>query len=410
MKTIIKITVFLVLSIMCLKSSAQSCFVGTITLNSQSDINNFQANYGPCDSIVPGSKLIIDDLAGDIVDSSPLSDLTFVNWLQVYNTDLTNIDGFENLSQSTMSKCIFVDNPLLEDISALSGIVNGSDWSFTNSPALTDLTGIDQITGYGTSLTLSNLGITDLDDLSNLTLIARFFTLSNNANLTDISGLSNLTDFGAGQNGGFFIKDNPNLADCSAICSLVKNLLPTRPTNTVDIQGNIAQCIDEATVISSCATTPCNYGFTNLGLGSQAAVNNFQITYGPCDSLSAILVIADSNNNITDLSTLSTLRYSNGIIVDGNNNLTDLSGLENLEVLNLGTFRISDNPILTDISQLSNVGPFSGRIEFRNNPSLTDLSTAQNFTGASRLIVDDMDGLTDLDDFSNIDRRADCVL
>lgn len=379
---------------------AQACVqAGNIFLNSQADVTNFQTNYGPCDSIIGGTKLIIDDTAGDITDLSALSDLVYSSWTEIYRTDITSLSGLENLSQPSMTKCIIVDNPLLTDISQLSGITPaGSDWAFVGSPLLTDLTGIHNNTSYGTSLTLRNLGITNLDDLSALTNIAAYLTIEDNANLTDISGLANMSDFGAGANGGFNIRNNPNLSDCGPICSLLKNIIAYRPTVIVDIQGNIGDCISEAQVLAVCPRTACNQA--SITLASPGQLNTFQQNYGPCDSITNRLTL--SGGGITDLNRLRALEYVNNLWIQDNPVLPNLDGLEGIQQSTFSSLSITGNSILNDISALENASTSIGNLGINNNPELGDLSPLASNTVIHEFQIVNMPKVVSLDDFASL--------
>ena len=80
---------------------AADCTSANITLNKQTEVNNFQANYGgggTCDTVT--EDLTVD--GDDIVDLSPLSALTSVGGVLniVDNAVLANLDGLSALTRA----------------------------------------------------------------------------------------------------------------------------------------------------------------------------------------------------------------------------------------------------------------------------------------------------------------------
>ena len=381
--------------------SAQSCSTTNIFLNSQADVDNFQATYGPCDSITSTGALWINDTSNNITNLSALSGLVYCRWLVIQNCNqLTSLTGLENISQTSISKLSIIDNALLNDVSQLEGIQpHLGDVAFVNNPSLSDLSFINDINAIGTALTLRNMsGITNMDFYSNVTSGGAYLLIEDNVNLTDVSGLSALTVFGNGSSGIFRITGNSSLNDCSPVCSLVKNTLPQWTTTTVDIQNNLGDCIDEDTVIANCPRSTCNQSI--ITLVSQAQVNSFQNDYGPCDSIPNRLTI--TGGDISDLGRLSKLEQVSNLWIENNPILEKLDGLDGFDQPVISSLRIIGNNQLTDISGLQGIGTAVGNLAIVDNANLSDLSRFSTYTILGELTIRNNPEVYNLDPFSNI--------
>ena len=74
-KTLRQLTILILIAmIFSAPASAQDCTPDDITLSSQAEVDNFQVNHGPCDTVTGDLKIS----GNDIVDLSPLSALTTV--------------------------------------------------------------------------------------------------------------------------------------------------------------------------------------------------------------------------------------------------------------------------------------------------------------------------------------------
>ena len=155
-------------------------------------------------------------------------------------------------------------------------------------------------------------------------------------------------------------------------------------------------------IISQKGLNAQNCSSANITLSTQAEVDDFQATYGPCNSVTGQLIIGSVVDDIIDLSALSSLDNTGSILINTNSNLTSLSGLENITVANNGNVIIANNANLTDISQLSNIGPNVPQLYISNNPVLSNLSIVQNVNSVGRLRLNGMGALTNLNDYSNI--------
>jgi len=110
-----------------------------------------------------------------------------------------------------------------------------------------------------------------------------------------------------------------------------------------------------------------------ITLSSQADVDNFQTTYGPCDFIAAALTI--SGNDITTLSGLSGLTGASApgrIAIASKPALTQLDGLSGLT--GVYWLDILSNAALANIDGLSNVVSGSGPVIISGNALLTNVN------------------------------------
>lgn len=204
---------------------AVNCAPDSITLSSQSEVNAFQDNHGPCDTIVG----VLTISGADIADLSPLSGIVTADFgsqvLLQNNIALTNLDGLSGLASARWIE--INDNPALTSISGLSslGLVGGPLFIQNNAsldnldglegitnlfqgalilrdnPNLVDLSGLSNLSSIAASLVIYDLdALTTLDDLSGLSSVASNISIIDNDVLASVGGLSGVSDFSAGLN------------------------------------------------------------------------------------------------------------------------------------------------------------------------------------------------------------------
>ncbi len=110
---------------------------------------------------------------------------------------------------------------------------------------------------------------------------------------------------------------------------------------------------------------------------------------------------------IHDLSGLSTLTSVGAIVIE-NTQLTDLHGLHNVQNLT-GKVHLENNPILEDVTALSNIGTQIVTLELIKNGALSDLTGLNIAQNADRLRIEHLP-VHDLDVFTNIKYVNDLIL
>jgi hypothetical protein len=194
---------------------AQDCTPSGIELTSQLEVDQFQANHGPCDRV--SQNLVIR--GEDITNFDGLSDLTSVlgDLVIDHNPSLITIDGLVNLQR--VGSLIIWFNPSLLKIDGLSGLTridqdNGLHirWNFAlrsvsglnelsfvenlfigSNQFLTNLEGLSKLNQIGETLFIGHNSLLDLDAFSSLTSVGEL-TIDGEGFLTNLNGLSNLTD------------------------------------------------------------------------------------------------------------------------------------------------------------------------------------------------------------------------
>ena len=206
------------------QSHGQICD-GPVTLNSQSEVDNFDQS---CVQI--NGTLIIS--GPDITDLSPLSNLTLVCALRIFNNpQLISLTGLQNIEYicfiSPDTGLSISDNPILTDLSALENLSSMYKLNISGNNALTDLTplgGIELLQDFG-ALGPVNLWITE------------------NANLTTLEGFNPIYE------GNFEIRDNPLLSICSV--NFVCDVIMPGPSQTI-IENNASGCMNYDEVAFGC--------------------------------------------------------------------------------------------------------------------------------------------------------------
>ena len=260
---------------------AQPCAsnASTITLLSQSDVDSFQATYGPCDSVT--GILAIGTFANpssNINDLTPLSGLKQTTQLIIVDNDsLLSLNGLQNLQQQVISRLSLVGNLQLNDISQLSGIGPvGGDVGIVDNPALTSLEGLQNLKTFGTAFSIRNMpGLTSLDPMCGITSIARALAIVDNDALTDITAFEDLESFGGAPSDIFQLKDNDVLSDCSPLCHFFQVVFPQNDTETVEIQNNLTTCLDLPAILADCVGQ--NGGIYN-GSGTTPSMTQVDVT------------------------------------------------------------------------------------------------------------------------------------
>jgi hypothetical protein len=191
---------------------AQDCTPREIELTSQLEVDQFQANHGPCDRV--SQNLVIT--GEDIVRLNGLSDLTAVlGELKIdYNSSLITIDGLAKLQSVGSLSMSF--NPALLKIDGLSGLTRVDGWLLIQyNDSLQSVSGLNQLAYVGDNLLVRvNRQLTRLHGLSKLYQVDGALRFSLNS-LVDLDGFSSLTSVG-----GLDIKGEGLLTDLGGLSNL----------------------------------------------------------------------------------------------------------------------------------------------------------------------------------------------
>ena len=196
---------------------------GAVTVNSNSSL------YSICD------LQNVTTIGGDLVVAS--------------NAGLQNAECPWSL-QDVGGNIRFEDNPSIWTLSYLRGLT-------THSGSITIHNSMDQLyfgadsplalTEIGGDLVIEENGITDVDELVNLTSVGGALTISDNNSLDDVDGLSNLASVG----GNLTMQSNATLGDCLGFVPLLG--YPNGPDSvggTVTIASNQSGCNSVADIFA----------------------------------------------------------------------------------------------------------------------------------------------------------------
>jgi len=288
------------------------------TLNTQAAVDNFSTNF-PCTSF--NVLAIVDNQTDPITNLDGLSGVVEVaNTLVINNTSLTNIDGLSGITSlegqiivnnnalltnldglSNMSSSglnfQFLANPQLVNIDGLANVTSSETILMVNNSQLQSIDGLSGITGSVRSITINqspllenidalsgitsitgpnpqgsvlfDLGVTNIDGLSNLTEINSGFTISNLDQITNLDPLANLTSIG----GKLFVLANDNLTDITGL----ENIVSVAGDLEVRNNTSLTQCCPIYDLINISGAVNgdivvINGTPTNFGCGSAAQV------------------------------------------------------------------------------------------------------------------------------------------
>jgi len=180
--------------------------------------------------------------------------------------------------------------------------------------------------------------IINLDGLINLTIIGGDFDIGSgnygNPQLTDISGLENITSVG----GRLYISNN--------------HLLSTLSSLNISYLGGGGSYNSGLVIMENISLTNLNglEGITNANNGVLISENSQLINLQGLHNLTSAggYLRIFHNNSLMSIAELSNLTTIGGkLIIDDNQNLTSLVGLENIDPSSITDLTLEDNPLLT---------------------------------------------------------------
>ena len=372
----------------------------------------------------------LQSVAGDLTVSSTspvlaslsaLSSLTSVGGsIDISVSTPTDLSGLEGITGSVAGDLRITNGNSLEDISALSGITDVQGDVFLSSlPHLSsvnlsnlqsvdgefrlnncdDVANIDpltQLTSVGGDLELDgNQDLADLGDtttrgLCNLSSLGGRLYLYQNANLSDISALDEVTVVGAdqaaeGKDAPIYLQSNPKLGSLMGL------------DQVQEIRGDLH--------IRDCGTA-AGYELVDLTeLGALTTINgrvyvfgNSELTslFGASSALEVIkgnatgqAVYIQDNPSLIDLAGITgsggtRVTTVASITINNNDALTDLSGLDGLEDVN-GDVYVNNNAAITTFPVLASLTQISGTLDLGYNGTESNRITDLGFTGLTQV-------------------------
>ena len=349
---------------------AQDCTPADIALISQADVDNFQANFGPCDHVTGELKIEGDDISS----LSGLSELKQINRLDVLNNPL--LANFQGLSSLAMVSGLYVHlNPSLTSLQGATALDRVDSLYIAWNERLSSMKGLETVERVGYLTISGNSSLRDMEGLSSLTRVgANWFEISDNSALESLDGLESLDTV----IGNLIIQDNNALTNIDGLSSLTTATI-TGGYN-VEIQRNAALLNLDG--LSSLSALPGSLIIhLNDSLSDISGLSNLT-------EIGVILHIA-ANPVLADLDGLGALTTVGSLGIINNATLADISGLSHLETVE-HWFEIRWNPILTDLAGLTTLTTVG------TSPSMSFLAIASNAT------LNTLDGLSALQEVQNL--------
>lgn len=342
---------------------AADCTPNSIELHSQAEVDDFQANHGPCDSVVDQFAVSGED----IVSLEGLAGLRRIgHHLIIHGTDqLAELSGLNDVIEIGAS-LVISDNDSLTDLSALSGLTAlPFALSISFNAALPDLDGLHNLTSVAYSLKIrENTLLENIDALNGIAFVGQNISISGNPHLNDLTGLAGVR----GSVGDLRISNNDSL---------------------IDLQG--LDGISEARSLTV---------YENDALVALAGLSSLVNVSGP--------VKIQDNNTLEDLLGLETLSSAGSLAIADNEVLVRLDGLDGISTLE-GGFELVSNPKLLDVGGLSNLAYIGGGLRIEDNKSLPDLAGFSSLERVNERLhllrnsnLASLDGLTALQELGDL--------
>lgn len=385
---------------------ALNCMPNDIYLDSQAEIDNFQANHGSggvCDTVV--GRLRID---GD--DVSNLDGLSAIVQLGErlhfgYTPNLTNIDGLNSLQTVVGDlELFFVPVP---NLGALSNLVSVGGNLELDGLQVSNLVGLSSLTSVGGSLHIgANTNLTSLIGLESLSFVGGL-GITGNPLLSDTGSFSALSMV----SGGVGVYDNDSLTSLSGLASISEigqGLYISQNELLQDLGG-----LESLTSIGSAIEITYNDSLQNLdGLASlELFEHSIRLIWNPqlsdIGGLSGVSgeipYIEITHSSIENLDALTGINTLGGLTLRNNAQLQNLEGLANLESVDQ-TVLFVGNAALTSIEGLASLQSVGGDLVFLGNHQLSSLAGLEGLTTVvNDLSIEQNDSLMDLSALNGIE-------
>lgn len=169
------------------------------------------------------TQLYIDenDRLQDFVGLAGLDTITQAISIRL-NDSLKNFDGMGELQGNMLGGIKITDNPMLEYVSSLKGIVSIDGDLTLKRNHLLSMSGMDKMETIGGFVNVKlEPFLTDVSQFAALKYVGSDFVISSNDILSNLDGYDNLDSIG----GILYIWNNPLLGNCDGVCPVVHDSL-----------------------------------------------------------------------------------------------------------------------------------------------------------------------------------------
>jgi hypothetical protein len=276
-----------------------------------------------------------------------------VGYIGINGTALRNLHGLENVQNIT--NLVLADNPELE---SLSGVVLGeamTQLNLVDSPRLDSLEELAPLALLYT-LILSNIGITDLESLTNLSTVEYTIDLSQNRNLVNVDRISTISS------ASLTINDNAALTSIPPItASFWLDVLTV--VDNPELQSISVNLPNQGNGPNYVADSPLIHAISVIEIGQNDKLTQVSLAEG----LEEVEVISIHGNPSLASVSFGTLSSLEELTLSANTSLTsvDVGALETVDTLS-----IINNPAF-DPAQLAGVRTFEARLLGNAQPPAT---------------------------------------
>ena len=222
----------------------------SVTVSSQSAIDEFDSTYGPC-------QVLVADLI-------------------VQGDEVANLDGLASITEIRGSLSLL--SPNLADIEGLSALrdvdgsllIGGRSSSDAVGLEVSDLSPLNTLETVGGDLSIYQTALSSIAVFSTLTHLKGDLSVAQNANLTSIAGFSNLERV----DGALKLQNNTALSDCTPLALLLggEDGAQDAVSGSIAISGNGEGCSSVAEILSDAGKD--GSGEDEDGDGVKDAVDN----------------------------------------------------------------------------------------------------------------------------------------
>lgn len=302
-------------------------YYASVSLTSQSDVDNFNTLYPACTSV--GSLIIEGNSIHDISNLSAITDATV---LSIKNTSLTNLASMTALQAIT-------DSLVLENNGSLTSI-GLSNVDILGGLVIRDMQALTSIDAFSSSLTaiandviINNSAITSLSGLSSVVNIGGDLKVTNSAIVSP--GMTSLRTAGY-----IWYDNNPDMIELG-LAFITK------------MNGLFLDQLPQITSLGSSEFGLSTRSIATLWLGSMPQLNDISYIRQFNSVTNIILMYCDALSNIDDFENITNCPY--GIFIYANANLENISGLSGITTVEYDKIEISQNALLTSLSGLENI-------------------------------------------------------
>jgi hypothetical protein len=351
--------------------------------------------------------------SSNVHDISNLESLIEVGTLEVAETQLSTLEGLQNLREfynpgNHENAILMHSNSKLSDISAISNLSDKAPIVYLDSnPIMTDITGIG-MANDSKYLVIKNMPISDLAPFINLHNLLKL-ELKDLPNLTSLSGLNNLQAIEQ----EFEIRKVPNINNFEGMnrVEYIGEFLFSDLDSLVNFEGFDSLLILDSELSIQNLPIENLEGFDQLEYINGDfklfgyALDNLQY-FGPFPNLTHIYgnFILDSIENLSSINGLNSLVHIEGNleIIDCVN-LVSLEGLNGLQTMS-NTLWLERLTNLQDISAFSNLSSDVYSLYMFNMPNLQNLQGLNSIPKIRTLQLINMDLFESLDGLSNLSK------